>query len=237
MKTDEFASVSNVGGADTPNTARPTARVRLPRRVRERQMIEAATDVFGALGYHNASMDQIAEKVGISKPMVYAYFDSKEGLYAACLARAGEDLVDRVHSSFDAGFGPDKALWEGFMAFFEFVRERPSDWKIVRQEFFYDVPAFTEIVQNVHDNLRSVIEELSAIASKETPGDPFADPERRAASAYAILGAGSALANRWLEDGAGTAPEVPCTQLMNFFWLGYSDLAAGNVWSAESLSN
>jgi AcrR family transcriptional regulator len=237
MKTDEFSSVSNVGGADTPASTRPSARVRLPRRVRERQMIEAATEVFGQYGYHSASMDQIAERVGISKPMVYAYFDSKEGLYATCLTRAGEDLVEQVRTSSDPSAGPEQAMWKGFLAFFEFVRQRPSDWKIVRQEFFYVVPVFTEIVQEIHNNLRSVIEELSTTASKETPADPFADPERRAASAYAILGAASALANRWLESGSDTPPEEPCSQLMNFFWVGYSELATGNFWSGQNVSD
>ena len=52
-------------------------------------MLDAAERVFSASGFHGASMDAIAAEAGISKPMVYNYFGSKEGIYLAYLARAG----------------------------------------------------------------------------------------------------------------------------------------------------
>jgi AcrR family transcriptional regulator len=232
MKTDDFASLSGIQKERNASSAR----VRLPRPVRERQMIEAATLVFARSGYHNTSMDQVAEQVGISKPMIYSYFDSKEGLYKACLERAGAELVEQVRASFKPGFKPEQALWEGFIAFFEFLRDHPTDWQLVRNESVKEVPALTEIIEEVHNNLRSLIGELSMIVSKETPGDPFADSDRRQAASFAMLGAAAALGNRWLDEGATSSPEEPCTQLMNFFWLGYNDLAAGKLWSSAELS-
>lgn len=233
MKTDEFSSLT---GSEKPKNE-SSARARLPRPVRERQMLEAATQVFARSGYHNTSMDQVAEQVGISKPMIYSYFDSKEGLYRACLERSGADLVQHVGASFQPGSTPEQALWNGFHAFFEFLRERPADWQLVRNESVKDVPALTEIIEEVHNNLRSLIAELSMVVSKETPGDPFADATRREAASIAMLGAAAALGNRWLDEGAETSPEEPCTQLMNFFWLGYNDLAAGKLWSSAELNS
>src|SRR3954452_6988486 len=128
MKTDEFSSLA---GSEKPQIE-STARARLPRPVRERQMLEAATSVFAQSGYHNTSMDQVAVQVGISKPMIYSYFDSKEGLYRACLERSGAELVQHVGASFRPGFTPEQALWSGFLAFFEFLRDRPADWQLVR---------------------------------------------------------------------------------------------------------
>jgi len=232
MKTDEFASLSGIQKAKNESSAR----ARLPRPVRERQMLEAATHVFAQSGYHNTSMDQVAEQVGISKPMIYSYFDSKEGLYKACLDRSGADLVERVRASVRPDFSAERALWEGFIAFFEFLRERTADWHLVRNESVKDVPALTENIEQVHDNLRGLIGDLSMIISKATPGDPFADEDRREAASFALLGAASALGNRWLDDGATTPPEDPCTQLMNFFWLGYNDLAAGRLWTSAELA-
>ena len=232
MKTDEFSSLSGIQQPQNESSAR----ARLPRPVRERQMLEAATQVFAQSGYHNTSMDQVAEQVGISKPMIYSYFDSKEGLYRACLERSGADLVEHVGASFDPQFTPDQALWHGFLAFFDFLRERPADWQLVRNESIKDVPALTEIIEQVHNNLRALIGELSRIMSKETPGDPFADTGRREAASFAMLGAAAALGNRWLDDGAQAPAEEPCTQLMNFFWLGYNDLAAGKLWSSTELT-
>ena len=233
MKTDDFATL---GGVDKAKPV-PSARARLPRPVRERQMLEAATHVFAQSGYHNTSMDQVADQVGISKPMIYSYFDSKEGLYKSCLERAGAELVESVRASFRPGFGPERALWEGFIAFFEFLREHPTDWQLVRNESVKDVPGLTEIVETVHNDLRGQIGELSAIVSKDTAGDPFADRDRRSAASYALLGAASALGNRWLDEGALTSPEDPCEQLMNFFWLGYNDLAAGKLWGRAELTD
>ncbi len=65
-------------------------------------MLRAAAQVFGERGYHRASMDEIAARAGITKPMLYSYFDSKEGLFAACeeLRRCA---ISRPTSDFGGG--------------------------------------------------------------------------------------------------------------------------------------
>ena len=57
-------------------------------------MVEAASALFSEHGFGGVSMDDIAKASGITKPMLYAYFDSKEGLFAACVEVAGEELRD-----------------------------------------------------------------------------------------------------------------------------------------------
>jgi AcrR family transcriptional regulator len=61
----------------------------MPREQREQLMLDAAGQVFARGGYHSASMDDIAELADVSKPLLYAYFDSKEGLYIAYINRTG----------------------------------------------------------------------------------------------------------------------------------------------------
>jgi AcrR family transcriptional regulator len=209
------------------------ARARLPRPVREQQMLEAASELFGELGYHAVSMDQIADVVGISKPMLYAYFDSKEGLCTACLERAGTEAINSISGSYRPGLTPEQSLWSGFIAFFEFVRRSPSSWRLIRSEFSYDVPLFQDMVKGIHTDLRAVIQELEKMASVETVGDPFSDPELRAAASFALFGAASELANRWLDAGFKTEPDVYATELMNFFWLGIRSLADGESWTSD----
>lgn len=229
MQSEESSPTSGLPKSEITSTAR----ARLPRPVREQQMLDAATEIFGSNGYHGSSMDQIAEAVGISKPMLYAYFDSKEGLYSACIKRAGTEILDAVSGSFDPSVSTERILWSGFVAFFEFVREHPSKWQLLRTE---SVPAngpFAEIVVAAYNEFRALIDELTRIASKETPGDPFADAELRGACAYAMLGAATALANRWLDTDCKTTPTDFSTQLMNFFWLGFNDMAEGEIWSPE----
>lgn len=73
---------------------RPNAGTKgVPRADREEQILETATRLFGTLGFAATSVAAVAEPVGISKPMVYSYFGSKERLYSACLRRAGEQLA------------------------------------------------------------------------------------------------------------------------------------------------
>src|SRR6185369_6666259 len=103
----------------TPAT-KPAFR-RLPRAVREQQMLDAAVRVFSIRGYHDASIDEIAEAAGISKPMVYAYLGTKEELFVACLHREGARLIEAIAASARAHLTPDEQFWHGFRALFGFV--------------------------------------------------------------------------------------------------------------------
>ena len=66
-------------------------------------MLEAAGEAFATHGFHGSSMDEIAAAAGITKPMLYRYFGSKEGLYAAYLRRTGRELIERVRALDSAG--------------------------------------------------------------------------------------------------------------------------------------
>ena len=74
---------------------------RLPRAVREQQMLDAAVQMFSANGYHETSMDAIAAEAEISKPMLYLYYGSKEELFGACLDRELTRFVDDVRSKLE----------------------------------------------------------------------------------------------------------------------------------------
>lgn len=234
MKIDEPSS-----GAGLPKPGAETAaRARLPRPVREQQMLDAATELFGNNGYHSVSMDQIADAVGVSKPMLYAYFDSKEGLYAACLKRAGEQVVAAIGASYDTNYTPEEALWHGFVAFFKFVRENRVSWQLVRNDTISEIEQFRTLVNGIHSDLRGVIGELTKIASAQTAGDPFAEAELREAAAYSVLGSAAALANRWADNGScDSPPEKFANQLMQFFWMGFENLAEGAVWRPERVGH
>ena len=78
------------GGAQT---ARPT---RLPRSARRKQLLAAAQQIFVAHGYHAAAMDDIAERAGVSKPVLYQHFPGKLELYRALLTTCADDLVERM---------------------------------------------------------------------------------------------------------------------------------------------
>ena len=69
---------------------------RLPRAVREQQMLDAAVTVFAEKGFRETSMDAIAAAANISKPMLYLYYGSKDELFAACVNREGSRFIEAM---------------------------------------------------------------------------------------------------------------------------------------------
>src|SRR5262247_3076624 len=80
-------------------TVRPT---RLPRSARRMQLLEAAQEVFVAQGYHAAAMDDIAERAGVSKPVLYQHFPGKLELYLALLDTHCDAIVERIRADMAA---------------------------------------------------------------------------------------------------------------------------------------
>jgi AcrR family transcriptional regulator len=107
---------------------------RLPRAVREQQMLDAAVRVFSQRGYHAASVDEIAETAGISKPMVYAYLGTKEELFRACLHREGVRLIEALASAGGGDLPPDEQFWRGLRAFFTFVDSHRDGWIVLYRQ-------------------------------------------------------------------------------------------------------
>src|SRR5438477_10857875 len=73
--------------------------VRLPRLARRTQLLGAAQEVFVAQGYHAAAMDDIADRAGVSKPVLYQHFPGKLDLYLALLDQHCESLVNAVRAA------------------------------------------------------------------------------------------------------------------------------------------
>ena len=84
---------------------------RVPRVVRERQLVELGEELFAERGYAKASMDELARRAGVTKPVIYELFGSKEGLFRACLEglalRLADAIADAARGADAAGGGPD----------------------------------------------------------------------------------------------------------------------------------
>src|SRR3712207_4120426 len=106
-------------------------RTRVPRAVREQEMLNVAEAAFAQRGYEAVSMQDIAFRCGISKPMVYAYFGSKEGIYLACIERARGDLYEAVGRAAAEAVSPDDQLWRGTLAFFGWVEQNEQSYRVL----------------------------------------------------------------------------------------------------------
>jgi AcrR family transcriptional regulator len=207
-----------------------SARKRLPRAVREQQMLDAAVEVFSAAGFHDASMDEIAARAGISKPMVYAYLGSKEELFLACLHREGTRLMEAVASavaSADAPpLPPDEQLWRGLRAFFAFVAEHRGGWSVLYRQARGTEPFVAELAAmraRMVDVVCGLLSRVIATSGREPR------PVDVRAMAYALVGAGESLAD-WAVDHAEEPAEVTATRLMNVIWVGAGELLRGATW-------
>jgi AcrR family transcriptional regulator len=208
---------------------RPTVRAkRLPREVRERQILDAAVTVFSQHGYHSASMDEISEVAGISKPMIYAYLGAKEDLFAACIHREATRMLTAVVGGIEAGQPPDVQLWHGLRSFFGFVGEYRESWRVLHRQSLTQGGPFTAEVMSMRQRAITLVAAvLMRTGSDEGIGE--AASQSGEALAAALVGAGESLADWWLDHPEESAGAI-ASRLMNLVWLGFGNLVEGKVW-------
>ncbi len=205
-------------------------RRKIPRVVRERQMLEVAGRVFAARGFHLASVDEIAEGAGISKPMIYSYFGSKEGLYFAYIELAGQRLLRRMAeaaSSVDDSkeIDAERRLLASARAFFAHVDENREEWAVLFGELAARGAPFSREVAAVRRAITSRTAALFDIVRERAGLDRAADGGTESL-AYAFVGAGESLANWWLEH-PDEPVEAMAQRLLDVVWVGLDELLRG----------
>ncbi|MER5456941.1 TetR/AcrR family transcriptional regulator [Micromonospora sp. NPDC002389] len=199
---------------------------RLPRAVREQQMLDAAVRVFSRRGYHGASMDEIAEDASISKPMVYAYLGTKEELFVACLHREGTRMMEAIAGAAVPDLPADERLWRGLRAFFGFVGAHRDGWSVLYRQARAEQPFARELAQMRARMVEVVAGMLDHALRAE--GRTAAETELEVV-AYALVGATESLGD-WLADHPEADPEKTATRMMNAAWLGAGQLLHGASW-------
>ncbi len=125
-------------------TATPQARTastRLPRQARRRQLLGAAQEVFVAQGYHAAAMDEIAERAGVSKPVLYQHFPGKLDLYLALLDESVEALTGTIRDALASTTDNKQRVSATFQAFFDFVARTGEAFRLVFESDLRNEPA------------------------------------------------------------------------------------------------
>jgi AcrR family transcriptional regulator len=199
-------------------------------------MVAAARRLFAERGYESTSMNDVARATGISKPMLYAYFGSKEGLYAACIKEAGIELrasVRAAAASADDG-DPELSLWRGLMAVFTGIEQRREAWNLLYPlesespagplgaRAAYGMAAMTELV-----------EELMVAAARKR-GLPELLVAEVAPQARALTAAVMALTDWWRRHPE-EPKELQATRVMNLAWRGFEGVLAAGPWLPPEL--
>jgi AcrR family transcriptional regulator len=190
-------------------------------------MLAVAERAFAEKGFHGASVDAIAEAAGISKPMVYAYFDSKEGLYRACMAAARERLLETLREQVDPGAAPDQQLWHGLLAFFTFVERHGDSWSVMLGDVTAGTGPFAADGARIRHEMAGLVADLLRRAAAAEGLDVGELAEQ---IAQALIGAGESLAVWWAGHPDEPAEKLALV-LMNFAWNGLGGLIRGEAWA------
>ncbi|MGO9884899.1 MAG: TetR/AcrR family transcriptional regulator [Solirubrobacteraceae bacterium] len=172
--------------------------------MREPLILSVAGQVFADDGYEHASMDRIAELAGVSKPMLYAYFGSKEGLYVAYIERNGRELVRRLVSADRSATSQTARLRAVIAEFLGFVEERRDGWTVL----FHEVNAGRPPIELVMQLRNQVVSEVARMLEAGSASWPGLEAPASDGIAHAIVGAGESLANWWLEHPTVARSEV-----------------------------
>ncbi|MGH3979308.1 MAG: TetR/AcrR family transcriptional regulator [Pseudonocardiaceae bacterium] len=190
-------------------------------------MLDAAVEVFSRSGFHPASMDEIADVAGVSKPMIYAYLGSKDDLFGLCIHREAQYLVERITAAVPDGPAPDERLYRGLLAFFEFVAEHRDGWIVLYRQARVQGGAFAAQTTVVRERIVGVVAGLLAGTADE------AARARATPTAHALVGAAEALSD-WGVEHPEQTPQELARRLMDFAWTGLGGLVRGERWTGPS---
>ena len=196
-----------------PAPARRTSR--LPRGARRKQLLAAAQDVFVAQGFHAAAMDDIADRAGVSKPVLYQHFPGKRDLYLALLEQHVSELTERVAEAM-AGTDDNRERVDGAVgAYFDFVDSEGEAFRLV---FESDLRNDEDVRAVVDRATRACAEAIAEVIAADTG----ADRERALLLASGLTGMAEASARWWLPS-KGTVSRDEAVALMSALaWRGIS---------------
>ena len=185
---------------------------RLPRAVREQQMLDAAVQMFSINGYHETSMDAIAAQAQISKPMLYLYYGSKEELFGACLSRELSRFIDTVRADIDLKCSARELLRHTIISVLQYIDANRASW-IVLYTQATSSQAFAHTVREGRERIIDLVARLLEAGTR----NPEPDTDFHMI-AVALVGAGEAVAAR---VSAGDADVDEASELLiNLFWRG-----------------
>ena len=193
--------------------------VRMPRPARRKQLLGAAQEVFVAQGYHAAAMDDIAERAGVSKPVLYQHFPGKLELYLALLDQHADDLVAKVREALASTTDNHQRVVRSVTTYFDFVDGEGSDregaFRLVFESDLKSEPAVRDRVQRMSDEC------VEAIARTIAHDTGFREEEALLLSA-ALTGLAEVGARWWLANGGGLDKARAVELLVGLSWRGIS---------------
>lgn len=192
------------------------SRARLSASDRRAQLVEVGRTVFAKRGFEATSVEQIADRAKVSKPIVYEHFGGKEGLYAVIVDREMEYVVRRITEAISHGT-PRERIEQAALAFLTYVRDHPDGFAILAQDRPLSSPS---------TGMASLLNDVA-----ERVGDVFAssfkaagyDPKTAPIYAHALVGMVTFVGRWWTETRKPSVEEV-ANHLSALAWMGLRHL-------------
>jgi AcrR family transcriptional regulator len=189
---------------------------RVPRALREQQLLDVAEELFLSQGYDATSIEDIARGAGVSRPIVYEHHGNKAGIYLACVRRARAALEQAISDAVTHTADPQEQLRVGADAYFQILERDPRRWELL----FGKTGIIGELGDELARERQRTVETIAAVLGSWT-GE--GDEERVLAYANLISGAGEQLGRWWLANR-----QIPRSTIVRFHsefaWSGASAL-------------
>ena len=182
------------------------SRGRLPRTARRAQLLRAAQEVFVAQGYHAAAMDDIADRAGVSKPVLYQHFPGKLDLYLALLDQATAQLVAGVQAALASTTDNRRRAAATMDAYFRYVDDEDGAFRLVFESDLVNEPAVRERVERATHLCATAVSELIAT-------DAGLSTDESMLLAVGLVGMAQTTARYWLASG-GSVPRDEAARLI-----------------------
>ena len=194
--------------------ARPRS-TRLPRHERRRQLLDAALEVFVSQGYHAAAMDEIAERAGVSKPVLYQHFPSKLELYLALLDQSVDELLETVRDALRSTDDNRQRVAATFSAYFEYVESEGQAFRLVFESDLSNEAA-------VRERLERGQQECAEMISQMVRQDAGLDDDEARLLSVGMVGLAQVTARYWLSTRDHIPREAAEQLVSRLAWRGIS---------------
>jgi AcrR family transcriptional regulator len=189
---------------------------RLSATERRAQLIEVGRGVFAKHGYDGTSVEELAKRAKVSKPIIYEHFGGKEGIYAVIVDREMDYVVRRMVESISSG-SPRERVEQATLAFLNYVKDHPEGFAVLSQ----DSP-LTATRGTMSSLLNDVAERVGGVFQpilKEAGYDPKAAP----IYAHALVGMVTFVGKWWTETKKPPVEEV-ARHISALAWMGLRHL-------------
>ena len=184
---------------------------RLPATARREQILDVALDVFASSGFHGASMNDVAEAAGVTKPVLYQHFDSKRDLYKALLDEVGNRLLDSIAKATAEATDGKSQTELGFRAYFRWVSDDLAGFRLLFGSGTSNDDEFAVAVAKVTAAAASATAPLIAVDISEST---------RRTLAHALVGMAEGASRRLVELGDDFDPDQIATEVSTLAWAG-----------------